>query len=108
MLGREVKKTTNNVGNIASLKVLNLEDSSGVSELPKELGNLTRLEYLSLKGCLGLGDGGPPLPIEKLQNLRVLNPSELHTVLPENIGNLTILEFLDLPHTKIASFPKSF
>jgi len=96
------------IGNITSLRVLDLEDSSGLSELPEEVENLTKLEYMNLKGCLGLSDGGSSLPIEKLENLRILNLSDLEVVLPENIGNLTKLEYLDLSHTKIDSFPTSF
>jgi internalin A len=75
----------------------------GLTELPPEIGNLTRLEILALGNneLISL-----PPQIGNLNNLRVLylHDNEL-SELPPEIGNLTNLWLLLLKHNQLTSIP---
>jgi len=73
-------KLKGTVDEIFRLKTLNLNDNE-LTELPKEIGNLTNLETLNL------------------------NDNEL-TELPKEIGNLTNLENLELTRNELTELPK--
>ncbi|XP_060671937.1 disease resistance protein RPM1-like isoform X2 [Ziziphus jujuba] len=62
------------------LKVLDFEGASDVNDLPKDIGNLFHLKYLSVAGT-------------KVK------------VLPKSIGNLVKLETLDLQHSSVRELP---
>ena len=84
------------IGDLTELEYLYLNTNHLTGSLPKELGNLTKLQELRLNDNLLTGS----LPKEignltKLQELR-LNDNLLTGSLPKEIGNLTELDYLYL------------
>ena len=114
--------STNDNGRVVSL---NLSQNNLAGELPSELGNLTRLEWLGLwsndlKGKLPkeLGDlaslktlglhrnnltGELPTELGKLTNLKWVSfaYNDLNGPLPSELGNLTQLTWLSLTNNKL-------
>ena len=78
---------------------------SGLTELPYDIGSLSKLELISLyKTQISL----LPDSICNLKSLWFLSLSGTElTALPEDIGNLVSLEYLDVSNTKLNSFPVS-
>ena len=75
-----------------------------LTELPKEIGNLTNLTELNI-GCNELTK--LPKEIGNLTNLTNLNLSlNKLTELPKEIGNLTNLNVLDLSENELTELPK--
>ena len=74
-----------------------LSENSLSGNLPSELGNLTNLEDLSLRGNHQLS-GSIPTELGNLTNLRVLSLgyNQLSGSIPTELGNLTNLEYLNL------------
>ena len=89
------------LGNLTSLRELNLPWNSLTGPVPPELGNLTSLENLSLQRNRLTG----PIPPElgNLTSLRTLNlgQTDLTGPIPPEFGNLTNLEELRLEETDL-------
>ena len=85
------------------LRALDLADN-GITELPKEIGNLVKLLELNIRG-----NHFTMIPPEvgKLAKLTELNlrDNEL-TALPPEIGNLTALSVLDIANNHLTTLPK--
>jgi GTPase SAR1 family protein len=86
------------VGQLTRLQQLDLSYCSGLTVLPAGLGALTRLQELDLSECSGL----TALPVElgvltRLQKLIMVECSGL-TALPAGLGALTRLQKLDLSY----------
>ena len=82
------------IGSLPGLERLNLSGNAGLTSLPRETWDLTRLTVLNLSrtGLVSLSE-----EIEKLGNLATLNLSGTRLVsLPEEIGNLSGLVALHL------------
>ncbi|CAK9223296.1 unnamed protein product [Sphagnum troendelagicum] len=81
---------------VPNLKVLDLSWNRSIESLPKELGHLIHLVYLSLEGCENLKE--LPKSIGKLQKLVFLHLSSCSRLkkLPTSIAKLLMLENLDL------------
>lgn len=94
------------IGKLQCLKDLNLKDTK-VSDLPEEIGNLGSLEILHLSGTML--SQYPPV-IFKLQNLKQLHLTRIYgslVTLPEEIGNLISLEYLSLNNSRIQKLPST-
>ena len=90
------------LGNLTSLRELNLRRNDLTGPIPPELGNLTSLEELHLDG----NDLTGPIPPElgNLTRLRDLHlgPNDLTGPIPPELGNLTDLEQLFLYFNDLA------
>lgn len=86
------------IGQLEHLRVLRLGMLGLHGVLPEEIGNLTRLEKLSLFSVILTGS--IPLTIGALQKLRLLNlrMNNLTGRIPLDIGNMTELRFMELSH----------
>ncbi|KAJ0974369.1 hypothetical protein J5N97_016334 [Dioscorea zingiberensis] len=84
--GEMVKHVPNNIQDLVHLRLLELYKTQ-IHELPYSIGNLTNLQFLTLRGCQSLRS--LPKSITKLCNLRCLNlhDSPLSHV-PRGIGKL--------------------
>lgn len=84
------------IGNLASLEYLDLDENDVGGTIPSEIGNLTNLTYLDLSenGFSGI----IPNEISNLIQLEYLNLGEnlLEGEIPEGIGNLVELYYLNL------------
>lgn len=93
------------IGQLHSLRVLDLSFNERLATLPDELANLSNLEVLYYDGVT---DGAIPEVIFQLSNLRELSitgrTSDIE-LLPATIENLTQLEILNLPENSIAELP---
>ena len=89
------------LGNLSSLTTLTLRGNN-LGPIPPELGNLTSLTTLDLVGNRLTG----PIPPElgNLTRLTTLNfyLNDLRGPIPAELGNLTSLEVLDLPSNKLS------
>ncbi len=106
MPSSKAKSLAPSIGQLQSLKELDLHNSKNLSSLPEEIGNLVNLQSLNLSGsAITL----LPSSIGQLQSLKELN---LHntknlTSLPGEIGNLANLQSLDLSVSGITALPSS-
>ncbi len=91
-----------NLTNLVSIRILK---APSLKELPKSIGNLTKLTELSLSNTL-ISD--LPKEIEKLKNLKtlVIEESPLFNKLPQVIFNLTSLTRLSIGKIPIEELPK--
>ncbi|MBD3272916.1 hypothetical protein GF385_01005 [Candidatus Dependentiae bacterium] len=93
------------IENCKRLKKLKLYKNEKLKEIPKNIGNLVRLEWLQLHN-----NELKKLPesIGKLKNLKLLDlyNNQLNK-LPKGIGNLTKLEWLGLSNNKLTELPKT-
>lgn len=103
----EIVSLPSSIGNLMNLKKLDLAFNSELQDIPVEIGNLTRLEYLSFRQCGRIKF--LPSSIGHLRNLREmnLNYTSMSQGLPEEIGNLTNLKVLSLCCEHIESLPTS-
>ena len=96
------------LGNLTNLTRINLgssfesNNSTIAGELPLQLGNLTRLQYLDLSGT-GVS-GSIPLELGNLSDLERLDLSanQLSGELPPELGQLTRLEHLSLSDNNLS------
>ena len=89
------------LGNLSTLKYLDLQKSSLSGALPLSVGNLSNLEYLylqddSISGSLPETIGG----MVNLKDFSIAN-NQLSGSIPESIGNLTELTKLDIQNNKL-------
>ena len=92
------------IGNLSSLKELNLENNN-LRILPESIGNLSSLEKLNLDGNILLT---LPESIGNLSSLEKLTLYHNHiTSLPESIGNLSSLKELRLHYNQLSTLPES-
>ena len=84
------------IGNLADLEELWLDDNQLNGEIPAELGQLTNLEWLSLSG--NSLDGGIPAELAQINNLKFLflYDNNISSTIPAELGNLANLEVLSL------------
>ncbi|MBT4594765.1 leucine-rich repeat domain-containing protein, partial [bacterium] len=82
----------------------NISRRNQVEQLPKEIGNLTKLK------CLDLSNNQLTTIPKEIKNLtkleRLYLSSNTLTTLPKEIGNLVSLEWLNLVNNKFESIPK--
>lgn len=108
-----IKSLPPSIGNLQNLKELDLsydgdgDDDDGLSQLgqlPEEIGALTRLTMLNLKGS---GITSLPSSFRRLQNLKELDLrwTKKMSSLPEEIGELSKLEKLNLMESGITTLP---
>ena len=95
------------IGNLSELEWLIIGSSPAMGELPPEVGNLSNLIHLEIDGGIGV-DGGlaGKLPAEigslgSLQRLIIRNNYQLTGGLPVELGNLAKLKELDLSHNEL-------
>ena len=98
-LGEWEGVTTNNDGRVTELRLV-ANDLRG--EIPAELGSLSKLGGLDLRGS-GLS-GEIPAELGSLSKLELLNLSqnELSGEIPPELGRLSKLEWLDLNRNKLS------
>ena len=87
------------IGNLANLVELNLQNNALTGDIPTEIGNISNLEILNLGGFRGnLLTGSIPLTFVNLTRLRTLDlhKNQLVGTIPEFIGSFTSLEVLDI------------
>ncbi len=84
------------IGNLATLQILNLADCNIEGSIPATIGNLSNLRELNLSSCRFEGD--LPTSIGNLSKLRLLNLSdnEIDGNIFLELNDLTALEFLDM------------
>ncbi|CAJ2671449.1 unnamed protein product [Trifolium pratense] len=81
------------IGNLIHLRYLSLENNSNIKKLPDSICNLLMLEMLILSGCTKLE--ALPKGLKKLINLQHLEITTKQRVLPEDeIANLSSLQTL--------------
>ncbi|XP_004492928.1 uncharacterized protein [Cicer arietinum] len=102
---------SNSIANLSNLSYLDFSDNNKFSSgyIPREIGKLDKLEYLSLAGCNLIGS--IPQEIGILTNLGVIDLSRniLSGTIPKTIGNMSNLNQLylanntklcgEIPHT---------
>lgn len=90
---------------LRNLRELSLYWQDGLTDIPEEIGLLTRLERLSLEKCR---ISALPDSLCNLQALKSLNVSKTKVdQLPDDIGNLINLKTLDISETAITTLPSS-
>ncbi|XP_076954546.1 TMV resistance protein N-like [Bidens hawaiensis] len=102
-----ISKIPSSIGNLHKLVSLYLNlDSSGIEELPEELGQLECLEYLNLTST---NVKHLPNSICMLKRLKILLLRDCRSLekLPEELGNLGCLQWLDISGTGITHLPQS-
>ncbi|GMJ00752.1 PXY-like2, MDIS1-INTERACTING RECEPTOR LIKE KINASE1 [Hibiscus trionum] len=102
-------RVSDDVGNLKSLRSLNLCCNQLSSLLPKSMSNLTSLDSIDVSQ--NLFTGSFPLGFGRASGLTFLNASSNNFSgnLPEDLGNATSLEILDLRGSFFqGSIPKSF
>ncbi|MFX1239544.1 MAG: leucine-rich repeat domain-containing protein, partial [Promethearchaeota archaeon] len=95
------------IGNLSSLKELNLSSNATLKTIPEPIGNLSSLIILNLHST---SLSGLPERIGKLANLETLDLGRIMPLeaLPDSIGNLSSLKTLDLAGNKnLTSLPQS-
>ena len=95
-------KIPHEVGNLTSLRWLDLHGNRLTGEIPKELGNLTNLEVLVLSANQLFGEIPPELGnLADLQSLS-LYANRLTGEIPPELGNLVSLQGLNLNANRLA------
>ena len=95
-------KIPHEVGNLTSLRLLDLHGNRLTGEIPKELGNLTNLEVLVLSANQLFGEIPPELGnLADLQSLS-LYANRLTGEIPPELGNLVSLQGLNLNANRLA------
>ncbi|KAL3729606.1 hypothetical protein ACJRO7_026695 [Eucalyptus globulus] len=86
------------IGNLSSLRHLNLSQCSSLRDIPSSIGNLSSLQHLNLSQCSSLRD--IPSSVGNLSSLLYLNLSHCLSLreIPNSIGNLSSLQYLNLSH----------
>eukprot|EP00929_Paragymnodinium_shiwhaense_P026895 TRINITY_DN15895_c0_g1_i4.p1 TRINITY_DN15895_c0_g1~~TRINITY_DN15895_c0_g1_i4.p1 ORF type:complete len:1208 (-),score=209.45 TRINITY_DN15895_c0_g1_i4:229-3852(-) len=94
------------IGNLTKLTALKIEECGELKQLPKEIGNLTNLMELKIEKCMTLEQ--LPKEIGNLTSLTKLNIERCTklVLLPEEIGNLTNLMELDILRCMVSLLPK--
>ena len=91
------------IGNLTKLQTLNLSNNN-LTEIPKEIGNLTKLKDFDL-----INNKLIEIPKE-IGNLTNLEKLFLYgnnlTEIPKELGNLTKLKYLSLSNNKLIEIPK--
>ncbi len=102
----KIKLLPPTIGQLQSLKYLNLRETQQLTSLPEEIGDLRNLIRLSLTR---VGITSLPPSIGQLQSLKYLNLRETQqlTSVPEEIGDLRNLVSLDLYDTGLTSLPST-
>ncbi|KAK8557612.1 hypothetical protein V6N13_007970 [Hibiscus sabdariffa] len=102
-------RVSDDIGNLKSLRSLNLCCNELSSLLPISMSNLTSLDSIDVSQNLFAGSF--PLGLGRASGLTFLNASSnnFSGILPEDLGNATSLEILDLRGSFFqGSIPKSF
>ena len=92
------------IGNLEYLKILDVNENFVLKTVPKQIGNLKNLTYLSLNynQLASL-----PKEIGNLESLTYLSLNENQfATLPKEIGNLESLTYLSLNKNQLATLPK--
>ena len=89
------------LGNLANLRELQIENRRLTGAIPSELGNLANLEFLFIVGTQLTG--AIPSELGNLANLRELNlfSNRLTGAIPAELGNLADLEYLFLASNQL-------
>jgi Leucine-rich repeat (LRR) protein len=110
MRGTKVEKLPHDIGQLKSLKVLNLARCKHLKTLPESFGRLEQLEHLDMSENPSL----EMLP-ESFGQLKALNHLNLYGCsfgkgigLPSNFGNLPNLKSLSLDGNLMSTIPESF
>jgi Leucine-rich repeat (LRR) protein len=92
------------IGNLTNLEYLVLGDNQLIGSIPPEIGNLTNLLTLDLSG--NQLTGSIPPEIGNLTNLAalILAQNQLTGHIPKEIGNLTNLTWLILSQNQLTGF----
>ncbi|XP_057847960.2 putative disease resistance protein At4g19050 [Cryptomeria japonica] len=97
------------LGQLKSMRALNLSSCSGLKELPESIGELECLETLSLDGCSNLKH--LPWSFNRLKSLKYVSLRHCQSLqdLPEGFGLLQCLQNLDLSFCEgIKVLPSTF
>ncbi|CAA6654536.1 unnamed protein product [Spirodela intermedia] len=98
---------SDDIGQLADLQLLDLSYNINLTgRIPSSIGNLQKLETLSLPGC-NFG-GSIPTEIGNMQKLKflALNSNNLTGGIPPSLGSLPHLDWLDLgTTTSLGQFP---
>lgn len=94
------------VGNLSSLRVMDLRENHLSSTIPVTIGDLPNLKELALN--TNHLEGSIPTEISKLASLELLflGSNQLSEEIPEEIGELKSLQFLSLEHNQLTSIPE--
>ena len=98
------EELSSNIGKLTNLERLILKGCQNLTKLPEEIGLLTNLKLLDLSACSKLST--LPEKICFLKNLNILNLSKCSfSTLPPGIGKLTKLTNLELSESSISQLP---
>ncbi len=91
------------IGNLTNLESISIHSCPNLTTLPKEIGNLYNLKELNLSDTI---ISKIPKEITQLKNLTSLDFGGSFTQLPKEIGNLSNLESLSISSNKLSTLPK--
>ncbi len=105
---REIPKSIDLLKSLKTLKIINRNFQSLITQLPDEIGNLSQLEELTLDSLVMLQK--LPSTLSKLSRLKKLDISFAYhlKLLPTNIGSLKGLEALRLYQCAVLELPISY
>ncbi|XP_028766533.1 probable leucine-rich repeat receptor-like protein kinase At5g49770 [Neltuma alba] len=93
---------TEAIGRLTELKTLDLSCNKGMGgRIPAEIGNLSKLQILSLVGCDFSGPIPQPLGDLKQLTFLALNLNRLSGNIPRTLGNLSNVNWLDIADNQI-------
>ena len=94
------------VGNLSSLRVMDLRENHLSSTIPVTIGDLPNLKELALN--TNHLEGSIPTEFSKLASLELLflGSNQLSEGIPTEIGELKSLQFLSLEHNQLTSIPE--